>query len=227
VVRAARVFFSLVLLAFLAQAPVAQAAAPVEWMPPVSVDDGDSLYFEKGADVSCPTESFCAAIAHEGHLLVSEEPAGGVDAWQTFDIDGASEDWFVDISCPTASFCAAVAEDGALVTSTNPAAGPGSWQRVQLAGAAEMSTITCASASLCVAGNDLGQLFTSPDPTGGAAAWQKASVPGALQFRGISCPTASFCAAVDVGDHDEERGWESEIFTSTDPTGGAPGKRQA
>lgn len=219
--RAVRVLPLLLLLAFLTQVPAAQAAAPVEWMPPVSVDDGDFLYFEKGADISCPTASFCAAIAHEGHLLVSDEPGEGRDAWQTFDVDGASEDWFVDVSCPTASFCAAIAKGGALITSTDPAAGPESWQRVQLTGAAEMSTITCAGASLCVAGNELGELFVSSDPTAGAAAWKGIALPGALRFQGISCPTASFCAAVDVGDHDEEGGWESEIFTSTDPAGGA------
>jgi hypothetical protein len=221
VTRAARVCLPLVLLAFLALAPGVQAAAPVEWMPPVSLDDEDSLYFEKGAGISCPTASFCVAIAREGHLLVSEEPDGGTEDWQTFDVDGASEDWFVDISCPTASFCAAIAKEGGLVTSGDPAAGAGSWQRAQLSGATKMTAISCASASLCVAGNELGELFTSSDPSGGAAAWKGFAPPGALEFMGISCPTASFCAAVDIGNHDEEGAWESEIFTSTNPDGGA------
>lgn len=202
-------------------APAAASAEPVEWRPPVSLDDQDSLRFQAGRGIECPSDSFCAAVDYVGDLLLSANPGGGTGAWQSYAIGAEPEEIVEDLSCPSASFCAAISKQGGVFTSTDPSAGSASWHRALIPGAAEMTTISCAGPSLCVAGNELGHLFVSSEPTAGASSWSERVIPGAVKFQAVSCPSATFCAAVDAGDHDEARGWESEIYVATDPTGSA------
>jgi hypothetical protein len=163
------------------------------------------------ADVSCPTESFCAAtggFGEEGeeNLVYSTDPKSGVSAWQALDIGGDAS--IKDISCVSASFClAAEAYGGNIYTSTEPTAGPGAWTKTSLTGAPAVESVDCPSTSLCVIGTFAGVL-TSTDPTGGSGAWDEAAIG---QVRGISCPSTSLCVGMQNG----------HSVSSTNPTGGS------
>lgn len=174
--------------------------------------------------ISCPSNSFCAAVDKEGNLLTSTNPTGGSAAWNEENIDGGNS--LSSISCPSASFCTAADRQGNVLTSVDPTGGAGEWATAHVEEASyEIDSLTCQSSSLCVAwshsnvhGND--HILTSTNPTGGVAAWE-AGFPffsgGSSSPPTIACPTASLCVAAGSGD----------IYTTSNPAGGAGSWTQA
>jgi hypothetical protein len=162
--------------------------------------------------VSCPSEGLCVAVAKEGSIYTSTDPAGGAGAW-SIGTTGDGSPHLTSVSCPSESLCVAVSGEngpaaGRIVTSTNP--GSGQWQTAQLPGAPDLRAVSCSGTDLCVAGAAGGKIFVSTDPTGGASAWREVTSPTPRDLRAVSC-VVGLCAAGDGG---------GNILTSTDPTGG-------
>jgi hypothetical protein len=162
--------------------------------------------------VSCASESFCVAVAKEGSIYVSTDPAGGAGAW-SIGTTGDGSPHLTSVSCPSESLCVAVSGErgpaaGRIVTSTDP--GAGQWQTTQLPGAPDLRAVSCSGTALCVAAAAGGKIFVSTDPTGGASAWREVSSPTPRDLRAVSC-VVGLCAAGDGG---------GNILTSTNPTGG-------
>ncbi len=95
------------------------------------------------------------------------------------------------VSCPATNLCVAGGSDSLIATSTNPAAGSRAWSVAHPGGRVEVPTT----------------------PPGGPAPPEGAEslFPGA-QVRGVSCPSTTLCVGVT---------FDSRIFSSTNPTGGA------
>lgn len=205
----------LLLLIALAVAPTEAAAKPVmNWSAPRLVHPSLGLQFSWGSDVSCPTESFCAAAGEHGNVLVSTEPAGGAAAWDVIHVDSTAANELNGISCPTENFCAAVDWGGNVIVSTEPT-DEASWAGALVDSGSHFADVSCPSASFCAAVDRDGRVLTSSEPTGGASAWH--FVPGVSggEFRGISCASASFCAAIRLNE-----GFNGDVVTSTNPQGG-------
>lgn len=147
-------------------------------------------------DISCPSVSFCAALADHGSIATSTEPTGSASAWAVTRVDHHNSD---AISCPTASFCAVVDEAGNLLTSTDPSGGRSAWKSAHIASTrvrpprvvqinghkvripprfdqfrseAVLTDVSCPSPSLCVAVDSRARVFTSTGPTAGPHAWK-------------------------------------------------------
>jgi len=161
------------------------------------------------ANISCPTESLCAAVSPQG-VITSTNPTGGAGAWT---VTNVGSEYLSDISCPTVSLCVAVDRSRHVVTSTNPTGGAGAWTITNVNVPTEfLLRVSCPTVSLCVAVDLHGDVLTSTNPTGGESAWTATKVDGDNPIYDISCPTVSLCVAVD---------WHGSVLTSTNPTGGA------
>jgi uncharacterized membrane protein YgcG len=136
------------------------------------------------------------------------------------------------LSCPSNSFCAATDLSGDVITSSNPAGGTSAWSTAHVAGSTpSLRSISCPSSSFCAAAGvadeppeftPYSEVWTSTNPSGGASAWHGAVIGGETYAKSISCPSASFCAVVaETLVEGEPHGVRSELWTSTDPTGGA------
>jgi hypothetical protein len=148
-------------------------------------------------DISCPSETFCAAVDSNGNLFtIGDLAAGGTD-WTSISLPGRLN----DIACPTVTLCVATGDDG-VVTSTDPAGGASKWIAT---GPNGDNAVSCESVQFCIVYNTnqyryspgLPDAYTSSDPAGGVTAWTPSEIDGRLS-RGpdwISCPTTSLCLA--------------------------------
>jgi hypothetical protein len=81
--------------------------------------------------------------------------------------------------------------------------------------------LSCPSSSFCVATDLSGNVMTSSNPSGGLGAWTKAHISDSTpELVSASCPSASFCAVAGVAFGPPTFTPHSEVWTSTDPTGG-------
>lgn len=80
------------------------------------IDSGDPLL-----SLSCPNASFCVAGDSDGHLISSEDPAGGASAWAVDFTDPEYRDEMISVSCSTESFCVASDNNAYIFVSTDPA----------------------------------------------------------------------------------------------------------
>jgi hypothetical protein len=87
---------------------------------------------------------------------------------------------------------------------------------------APISDVSCPSTALCVAGDVDGHLVTSIDPTSPSAVWTAADADSDNWIRAVSCPSVSLCVAVDQSAGSAPAFADSQVVTSTDPTGGTP-----
>lgn len=91
-----------------------QIVGPLSWQSPVLVEppQPQSEQHEGLGAISCPSASFCAAIAWPGSIATSTNPTGGAGAWQVAHVDGNTgcesskcAASLVAISCPTTGLC--------------------------------------------------------------------------------------------------------------------------
>ena len=164
--------------------------------------------------LSCASQALCVAVARNGDVLSSSDPAGGARTWRIAHVarpsDKASDVGAFDgVSCPAVALCVAVDGAGDVITSSDPTGGAGAW-RIDHIAHRGISAVSCASAALCVAVDIDGDVLSSTDPTGGVSAWSAAHVYGGA-LHSVSCPSVLFCIATGGGD----------VLTSMDPQGGA------
>ncbi|HEY5051997.1 MAG TPA: hypothetical protein VII45_01160, partial [Solirubrobacterales bacterium] len=167
--------------------------------------------------ISCGTPSLCVAVAREGRIFVSTNPAGGASAWQETGAPGGPGD-LEGVACVSTLLCAAGNLTGNVLTSTDPAGG-GGWSEADAGGSVQITGVSCPTAGGCVAVDNNGDVLTSTDPTGGAGSW---SFENLVPFRpteaegqpprnalfSASCASTSLCALVGI---------DGRIFTATDP----------
>lgn len=141
--------------------------------------------------VSCPTVSFCTAVAA---LAVSTLVFNG-STWSSGPSihdpvpSTSTQVGMASVSCSSPGFCAAV-DNGANAFTFNGK----SWSpATAIDPGNQLSTVSCPSASFCAA-VDYGQNAVTFDGT----SWSKPSAidPGGY-LQAVSCATASFCVAID------------------------------
>jgi hypothetical protein len=103
-------------------------------------------------DVSCPTNSFCAAVDEVGNVITTHHPAGGAKRWHRARPDGRR--FLSSISCASASFCAVLEQRGYVLFSSRPTGGARSWYRAKVGKG--LTGLSCPSARLCVISTDTG-----------------------------------------------------------------------
>lgn len=165
--------------------------------------------------ISCSSPSLCLAVAREGRVFVSTNPAGGASAWSEAGTPGGPGD-LEGASCLANLLCAVGNQTGNILTSTDPALGAAAtWSEASAGGSVQITGVSCPAANACLAVDNNGDVMTSTDPTGGAGAWSFENLvpfnpeeePRNALFA-ASCASTSLCALV---------GRDGRIFTATDP----------
>jgi hypothetical protein len=164
--------------------------------------------------VSCASESLCLLIGGPvGGVFASRNPLSGSPEWVPEHID--PEGGLTDVSCVMPSLCVASGEHGEILTSTEPTSS-GSWILHHLSASGRIAAVSCGPPSLCVAVEALRGIFVTTNPGSGewqnvALPWSPPPQPSELQPFGVSCVEGPLCVVSG----------ESEIFATTNPTGGA------
>jgi hypothetical protein len=128
-----------------------------------------------------------------GSSSTGHSGSGPAGSWTAFSLkDDHVAGGLFAVSCPTTTLCVAGGSDSLIAVSTNPAAGSKAWSTFHSGGKVEVPAVPPG--------------FPGAPPQGGEPLF-----PGA-QVRGISCPSPTFCVGAT---------FDSRIFSSTDPTGGA------
>jgi hypothetical protein len=193
---------AITLVLVLAMVSVA-SGVPATWSPRISIAP-------HALDaVSCPSPSLCLAVGSGGEGASSTNPAGGMGAWSSADIDGTHR--LISLSCPTPGFCAATDNASRVVTSDAPTGGPSHWSAHTIDAGRWITSISCASSHLCVAVDRHGGILTSTHPTDLHRAWSRFNVRH-TSFVSVSCPSTKLCVATN-----NSRG----VLVSTKPTGGS------
>jgi photosystem II stability/assembly factor-like uncharacterized protein len=210
----------------LAAAIWAPSALAFSWSAPAAVDEAPPFGQGNPHDISCPTASLCVAVGGRD-ILTTTDPTGGPATWVRTSTSALGDFFPNGISCPSETLCVVTTARGQIVSSTDPTGGPSAWKVSGQLFPRGLEGVSCASASLCVAlgAPGTGLIHTSTNPTAGASAWTATRLdlphlenPGrAVLFRSVSCPSVSFCAI--AGSDQATR--RSDVFTSSDPTGGA------
>ena len=175
--------------------------------------------------VTCPTETFCAAVDTVGNLITTRNPTGGAASWNVSRLGKLLTGMeypgqLSDVFCESPGLCVLLGAND-IVTSSTPTAGVAGWKLTHLTEPGHyLSAVTCPSSTFCVAVDQFGDVITSSNPTGGAAAWITTNVEGVplddpnaqgVSLSDVSCPSIGFCVAIDSGN----------VVTSRNPTGGA------
>jgi hypothetical protein len=175
------------------------ALASSGWSAPVAVDPAFAA-----TSVSCPSRSFCAAVASDGRAMSAitfngsswSRPANIYNNHAT--CTPASACAYSSLSCVSTSFCMAVDAYGNAVSFNGS-----SWSApAAIAGAStnELTQVSCAAPSFCVA---VGGLFSPSSGASGDAAtfngssWSAPAKIDGAWLESVSCALASFCVAVD------------------------------
>ena len=189
---------------------LAQAAPPLTWDVPVSIDPSHSL-----VGLSCPSTSLCVAADNNGNVLTTTNPIAGASAWSAPVHIDSLDNGLNGLSC-VPGLCVVADSSGNVITSTNPTGGIGAWSTPvhvdeTLFG---FSSMSCASTALCV-GTDYstaGDVVTTIEPTGGAKSWVTTGIDASNRMSSVSCPATSLCVAADGA---------GDVVASTSPAGGA------
>lgn len=181
----------LLLTAILAPAS-AQAASPLSWSAPVSVDPGQTP-----SAIACPSTGLCVAVDRVGQVLHTSDPTAPSPAWsKPAGIDSGHT--LTSLACAPTGLCVAVDESGEQLTSTDPRGGAGTWRGTSIDGVTGLTGVSCPSATLCVAVDQAGNALTSTDPGASNPTWTTREIDAGNRLQAISCPTESLCVAVDV-----------------------------
>lgn len=166
--------------------------------------------------VSCPGPAFCIAVANQGRVVVSADPAGAAPTWREIGTPGGPGNLGA-VDCPGARLCLAGNAGGNVLSSADADAATPHWREAGTGRSVQVTGISCPTASRCAIVDNNGGVAVSTDPTG-PASWSATSLipfpatdTEGLPFNALfaaSCPSASFCAAV---------GSRGMIFTSSNP----------
>jgi hypothetical protein len=178
--------------------------------------EGDDTHI-KG--VSCPTETFCVAVAAGsgqtgtgggGKIIAIANPLAASTSSTQVQLDDSLE--LQAIACSSPAFCIAVANKGRIVVSTSPAASAPTWRDIGTPGGpGDLAAVDCPGASFCLAGNARGNVLSNTDASV-STGWQGINTGPSVPITGISCPSASRCVAVDNN---------GDVAVSTNPAGPA------
>jgi hypothetical protein len=169
----------LLLLAIMAVG--AQPALATGWSAPTVVDP-----MFTSPVVSCPSASFCAAVAGNGVASTYADRR-----WSTPSRIGATG--LAAISCTSASFCIAVGADGRQSEAlTYDGRG---WSAPAAAADPDLVGVSCVSRSFCIAVSSNGRAIRY-----GSRGWGRAQRidRGSGGLNAVSCVSRSFCVATDV-----------------------------
>ena len=164
------------------------ALASSGWSAPTLVD-GPAF---SATGVSCPSASFCAAVASNGRAMTFNGSSWSAPA----NIDTYP---LASVSCASASFCVAV--DGYTDRLQNHSGraftfNGSSWSApVSIDATSSLESVSCPSASFCVAVDSGGNALTFHGGSWSAPA----HIAGVNDFYSVSCPSASFCVATTGG----------------------------
>jgi len=139
------------------------------------------------ASVSCPTESFCAAVDNSGNVLVFKGRTWSRPA--NLDVDTYG---FTSVSCATRKFCVAVDADG--FESTWNGARWSVTRSIDTAESTPERSVSCPTVSFCAVVDQYG----SGDFWNGKK-WTKMTVAVGGDEQAVSCVSSSFCVAGDIG----------------------------
>jgi hypothetical protein len=166
--------------------------------------------------VSCPSPSFCVAVANRGRIVVSTNPGGAAPVGKEIGTPAPGDLEAVD--CPSESLCLAGNARGNVLSSADANAATPDWRGVNTGPSVPITGISCPIVSRCAAVDNNGSVAISANPTGPPGSWSATNLipflPSGSQGQpfnalfGISCPTVDFCAAV---------GSRGVIFTSANP----------
>jgi hypothetical protein len=167
------------------------------------------------ASMSCPSQSFCAAVSYSS-ILTSTDPTGGQTAWTATTLANVG---MTSVSCPSPNLCLAGGTDGSILTSADPTGGPSTWTSQQLGQPPvcdkygcnddSIEAVSCASAQLCSA-TDGPNLWVSTDPGATGATWTKSQMPRSSGV--LTCPSDNLCVSANV----------EEIDATTNPSSPSP-----
>ena len=165
----------------------------------------------KPVELSCESQSFCAAVDEAGRILTSTSPREG-GSWTATALTGTP--YLGGISCPSTSLCLATDGESDIWSSTTPASSSPDWHSVTgLFGIS--GRMSCPTTTLCVGVGwgfgESGNVAVSTNPAGDAGAWMESEISGSTTFTGVSCPSATFCAVVDQ---------HGNVFVSSNPSSG-------
>ncbi|MBX7188314.1 MAG: hypothetical protein K1X27_01835 [Solirubrobacterales bacterium] len=156
-------------------------------------------------DVTCASESLCAATTTNGSFRVTTNPTATNPLWsKTFASD--SFGFGAAVTCTSVSLCAVVDGVGGLHITRNPTEPTPGWSEHDPGYGSLLSrsgSITCPSNNACMAFGANGKDFypltgLSTDSAGWTASdiWNDHHLPTGNP----SCPSTTFCATVDNGD---------------------------
>ena len=153
----------------------------------------------------------CVAAGEHGYydqIVASTNPTGGEEAWNVVDEEYGG---WTAVSCASTKLCVAVANGGEIASSATPTTF-GSWTTKDVVADSDFTGVSCPSEGLCVATNER-DIYTNKTPTN-SASWNPTTLipEGQGWFNDVSCPSTTRCYASDAS---------GNIWTSTDPTGGA------
>jgi len=167
----------------------AVASASTGWGPPTRVPFNNGL-----TSISCPTSSFCVALANQspGDALIYQNGSWGSPS--TIDLNGG----LTSVSCSSDLYCVAVDSGGNEMTYDN-----GTWSAPAAidTGGMGLSSVSCPAsttvpAPFCVAVDISGNALIDQGGTWG----KPASVASSVLWTSVSCVSASFCMAVGLGE---------------------------
>jgi len=179
--------------------------------------------------VGCASRSFCVAVAKNGYIFKSTNPAGGASAWDLIGTPGGPGN-LESVACvDQASFLCLAGNTGGNFLSTVTAGGS-TWSEANGGASVPITGISCPTPTRCAAVDNNGDVLVSSDPAA-PRSWSVANLipftpPTATQrpfnaLFGVSCPDPGLCVLV---------GAKGSIFTSTDAFAVTPpgvGKGQA
>jgi hypothetical protein len=189
---------------------------PLAAAPSLTVTQlGSSLQLRS---VSCPSTSFCLAVADGGRAASSVNPGAASPVWREVGVPAPGD--LEAVACPDPSLCLAGNSGGNILSGSGSLAGPAGWSVASTGVSVQITGISCPSRSLCAASDNNGDAIVSAAPSGPTGSWSATNLipypadaggrPNNALF-GISCPSARFCAAV---------GSTGLIFTSANPFDG-------
>ena len=154
------------------------ASATTKWTRTV-VASGEPL-----VGVSCPSQSFCAAITSSGKASTYNGAT-----WTTpLMVDGNGfSTGAQQLSCAGGNFCVAVDPRGEAIYYNGSA-----WTSPQSIDGVALTTVACTSRDLCIAGDEAGDVLLY-----NGIVWTHALNIAGAPVTGSSCVEASFCIAID------------------------------
>jgi photosystem II stability/assembly factor-like uncharacterized protein len=166
--------------------------------------------------VSCSSRSYCVAVAKNGQILESKNPAGGAAAWSSVGTPGGPGN-LESITCVDQGLFLCLAGNSGGNFLATKGAGGSTWSETNGGASVPITGISCPTPSRCAAVDNNGDVLVSADPAA-PRSWSVANLipftpptptqPTLNALFGVSCPNLELCVLVGV---------KGLVFTSTDP----------